>query len=58
MQELEKPLGTVSMAALMIRAQGEQIREDPAQYVARKHGIRGDKYDKPSEIFNNDLLDP
>ena len=27
---------------LMIRAQAEQIREDPAEYVARKYGIRGD----------------
>lgn len=25
-----------------IRAQGEQIRETPAEYVARKYGIRGD----------------
>ena len=27
---------------MMIRAQAEQIREDPAEYVARKYGIRGD----------------
>ena len=27
---------------VMIRAQAEQIREDPAEYVARKYGIRGD----------------
>lgn len=27
---------------MMIQAQAEQIREDPAQYVARKYGIRGD----------------
>lgn len=26
----------------MIRAQGEQIRETPAEYVARRCGIRGD----------------
>ena len=26
----------------MIQAQAEQIREDPAEYVARKYGIRGD----------------
>lgn len=26
----------------LIRAQGEQIRETPAEYVARKYGIRGD----------------
>lgn len=29
-------------AAALIRAQGEQIRETPAEYVARKFGIRGD----------------
>ena len=29
-------------AAALIRAQGEQIRETPAQYVARKYGIRSD----------------
>lgn len=28
---------------VMIRAQAEQIREDPAEYVARKYGIRGDE---------------
>lgn len=27
---------------VLIRAQAEQIREDPAEYVARKYGIRGD----------------
>lgn len=26
----------------MIQAQAEQIRETPAEYVARKYGIRGD----------------
>ena len=31
-----------SMAGKMIRAQAEQIRETPAEYVARKCGIRGD----------------
>lgn len=31
-----------SMAGKLIRAQAEQIREDPAEYVARKYGIRGD----------------
>ena len=30
------------MAGKLIRAQAEQIREDPAEYVARKYGIRGD----------------
>lgn len=29
-------------AAALIRAQGEQIRETPAEYVARKYGMRGD----------------
>lgn len=32
----------MSMAVKLIRAQGEQIRETPAQYVARKYRIRGD----------------
>ena len=27
---------------MMIRAQAEQIREDPAEYIARKFNIRGD----------------
>ena len=31
-----------STAGKLIRAQAEQIREDPAEYVARKYGIRGD----------------
>lgn len=31
-----------SIAGKLIRAQAEQIREDPAKYVARKYGIRGD----------------
>lgn len=32
-----------SMAGKLIRVQAEQIiREDPAQYAARKYGIRGD----------------
>lgn len=31
-----------SMAGRLIRAQAEQIREDPAEYVARKYRIRGD----------------
>lgn len=25
----------------LIRAQGQQIRETPAEYIARKYGIRG-----------------
>ena len=32
----------MSMAGKLIRAQSEQIRENPAEYVARKYGIRGD----------------
>ena len=32
----------MSMAGKLIRVQAEQIREDPAEYVARKFGIRGD----------------
>ena len=31
-----------SMAGKLIRAQAEQIRETPAEYVARKYGTRGD----------------
>lgn len=31
-----------SMAGKLIRAQSEQIRETPAEYVARKFNIRGD----------------
>lgn len=31
-----------STAGKLIRNQAEQIREDPAEYVARKYGIRGD----------------
>lgn len=33
---------TSTAAKRMIRAQAEQVRETPAQYVARKCGIRGD----------------
>ena len=41
----ESEYGTqnMSMAGKLIRAQGEQIRETPAEYVARKYGIRGDE---------------
>lgn len=40
----ESEYGTqnMSMAGKLIRAQGEQIRETPAEYIARKYGIRGD----------------
>lgn len=31
-----------SMAGKLMRVQAEQIREDPAEYVARKYGIRGE----------------
>lgn len=31
----------MSTAGKLIRNQAEQIREDPAEYVARKYGIRG-----------------
>ena len=34
-----------STAGKLIRNQAEQIREDPAGYVARKYGIRGDADD-------------
>lgn len=34
---------------MMIRAQAEQIREDPAEYVARKYGIRGDADDRRAD---------
>ena len=32
----------MSMAGKLIRAQSERIRETPAEFVARKFGIRGD----------------
>ena len=32
----------MSMAGKLIRAQSEQIRETPAEYVARKYGIGSD----------------
>lgn len=35
----------MSMASKLIRAQAEQIGEDPAEYVARKYGIWGDADD-------------
>ena len=40
----ESEYGTqnMSMAGKLIRAQGEQIRETPAEYIARKYGIGGD----------------
>lgn len=40
--EYEYGTQDMSMAGKLIRAQGEQIRETPAEYVARKFGIRGD----------------
>ena len=40
--ESEYSTHNMSTAAALIRAQGEQIRETPAEYVARKYRIRGD----------------
>lgn len=34
---------------VMIRAQAEQIREDPAEYIARKFNIRGDADDRRTD---------
>lgn len=34
---------------MMIRAQAEQIREDPAEYIARKFNIRGDADDRRTD---------
>ena len=39
MTDFRRPPYAVQRA---IRVQAEQIREDPAEYVARKYGIRGD----------------
>ena len=39
-----------SMAGKLIRAQAEQIREDPAEYMARKYGIRGDADGQKSNL--------
>lgn len=55
MTDFRRPPYTVQRA---IRAQSDQIRETPAQYVARKCGIRGDECGKPFKIFNTNLLDP
>lgn len=40
-----------SMSGKLIRVQAEQIRETPAEYVARKFGIRGDA-DEGTERIN------
>lgn len=40
----------MSTAAALIRAQGEQLRETPAQYVARKYGIRSDADGQESNL--------
>lgn len=40
--ESEYSTQDMSMAGKLIRAQGEQIRETPAEYIARKYRIRGD----------------
>ena len=34
---------------VMIRAQAEQIHETPAEYMARKYGIRGDADDRRAD---------
>ena len=43
MTDFRRPAYAVKRA---IRAQGEQIRENPAEYVARKYGIGGNTVDK------------
>lgn len=40
--ESEYDTQNMSMAGKLIRAQGEQIRETPEEYIARKYRIRGD----------------
>ena len=40
-----------STAGKLIRNQAEQIREDPAEYVERKYGIRGEA-DEGTERIN------
>lgn len=44
--EFEYGTQNMSMAGKLIRAQGEQIRETPAEYIARKYGIGGNTGDK------------
>ena len=39
-----------STAGKLIRAQAEQVRETPAEYVARKCGIRGDADGQKSNL--------
>ena len=41
----------MSTAGKLMRVQAEQIREDPAEYVERKYGIRGDA-DEGTERIN------
>ena len=48
MTDFRRPPYTVQRA---IRVQAEQIRETPAEYVARKCGIRGDA-DEGTERIN------
>ena len=43
MTDFRRPAYAVQKA---IRVQGEQIRENPAEYVARKYKIGGDAVDK------------
>lgn len=48
MQELTVKENT-SMAGKLIRAQAEQIREDPAEYIARKYKIGGNAVDRSAD---------
>lgn len=47
MADFRRPAYAVKRA---IRVQGEQIREDPAEYMARKYGIRGDADGQKSNL--------
>ena len=38
-----------SMAGKLIRAQGEQIRETPAEYLARKYKTKGETDDQRND---------
>lgn len=46
MTDFRRPPYAVQRA---IRVQSEQIRENPAEYVARKYGIRGDADDRRTD---------
>lgn len=47
MTDFRRPPYAVQRA---IQVQSEQIREDPAEYVARKYGIRGDADGQKSNL--------